>query len=103
MIPFFNSFLYRYHRFPKTGVADSGYGSEENYRFMEEAGIDAYVKYNWFDREQRTHYEPNPFSPQALYYNADDDYYICPMGQRMERIGTVAAKTESGYITESTR
>ena len=101
MIPFYKSFLNRYGRLPQTGVADSGYGSEENYRFMEEAGIEAYVKYNWFHREQRMHYEPNPFSVQALYYNADGDYYVCPMGQHMERIGTVRSKTESGYVTES--
>ena len=103
MISFFNSFLHRYDKFLKICVADSGYGSEENYRYMEESGIDAYVKYNWFHREQRMHYEPNPFSSQALYYNAEGDYYICPMGQRMNRIGTSTAKTESGYITESAR
>lgn len=103
MISFFNSFLGRYGKLPHVGVADSGYGSEENYRFMEEAGIEAYVKYNWFHREQRMHYEPSPFSPQALYYNAEGDYYVCPMGQRMERIGTTRSKTESGYVTESAR
>lgn len=103
MIPFFNSFVERYHKFPDKGVADSGYGSEENYRFMEEAGIEAYVKYNMFHREQRMHYKPGPFSPQSLYYNADGDYYVCPMGQHMERIGTARSKTESGYVTESAR
>lgn len=103
MIPFLNSFVERYHKFPDKGVADSGYGSEENYRFMEEAGIEAYVKYNMFHREQRMHYKPGPFSPQSLYYNADGDYYVCPMGQHMERIGTARSKTESGYVTESAR
>lgn len=103
MIPFHKSFHNRYGRLPQTGVADSGYGSEENYRFMEEAGIEAYVKYNWFHREQRMHYEPNPFSVQALCYNADGDYYVCPMGQHMERVGTTRTKTESGYVTESAR
>lgn len=101
MIPFYNSFRNRYGRLPQDGVADAGYGSEENYRFMEEAGIEAYVKYNLFHSEQRMHYEPNPFSPQVLYYNADGDYYVCPMGQRMVRIGTTHTKTESGYISES--
>ena len=37
---------------PPTGT-NSGYGSEENYRFMEENGIEAYVKYNFFHKEQR--------------------------------------------------
>ena len=103
MIPFFNSFAGRYHKLPGKAVADSGYGSEENYRFMEEAGIAAYVKYNWFHREQRMHYEPHPFSPQSLYYNAGGDYYVCPMGQHMGRVGTTRSKTESGYVTESAR
>ncbi len=101
MIPFYNSFHDRYGKFPQVGVADSGYGSEENYRFMEEAGIEAYVKYNMFHKEQRMHYEPNPFSPQAMFYNAKEDYYVCPMGQHMRRIGTSHSKTESGYQTES--
>lgn len=101
MIPFYNSFLNRYGRLPQTGVADSGYGSEENYRFMEEAGIEAYVKYNWFHREQRMHHGPNPFSPQALYYNAEGDHYVCPMGQHMERVGTTRLRTENGYVSES--
>jgi transposase len=103
MIPFYKSHYDRYGKFPQTAVADSGYGSEENYRFMEEAGIDAYVKYNMFHKEQRMHYEPSPFSPQAMFYNAKDDYYVCPMGQHLTRIGTSKTKTGSGYETESAR
>ncbi len=103
LIPFFYSFLGRYHRLPKTGVADAGYGSEENYWFMEENNIDAFVKYNYFHKEQRPHYKPNPFHPNSLYYNADGDYYVCPMGQHMRRIGTKKDKTASGYITQSAR
>ena len=34
LIPFFHSFEQRYNRLPTVGVVDSGYGSEENYRFM---------------------------------------------------------------------
>lgn len=45
-ITFFHSFQHRYNRLPGIGVADSGYGSEENYRFMQENGIEAFVKYN---------------------------------------------------------
>ncbi len=103
MIPFCQSFHDRYGKFPHTAVADSGYGSEENYRFMEEAGIEAYVKYNMFHKELRMHYESSPFSPQAMFYNAEDDYYVCPMDQRLTRIGTVKSRTESGYETESAR
>ena len=103
MIPLYKSFFSRYGRFPHIGVADSGYGSEENYHFMEEAGIEAYVKYNMFHKEQHMHYEPSPFSIQGMFYNEKDDYYVCPMGQHLTRIGTVISKTESGYETESVK
>lgn len=103
MIPFLNSFQKRYGHYPSVAVADAGYGSEENYRFMEESGIEAYVKYNRFHIEQRPRYTPNPFNSDSFYYNENEDYYVCPMGQHMERIGTKHSKTASGYCSENVR
>ena len=103
LIPFFNSFLNRYGHLPSVAVADSGYGSEENYRFMDETGMEAYVKYNRFHIEQRPRYKPNPFHHDNFHYNADEDYYVCPMGQHMRRIGTAHSKTASGYRSENAR
>lgn len=103
LIPFFNSFLNRYGHLPPVAVADSGYGSEENYRFMDEAGMEAYVKYNRFHLEQRPRYKPNPFHHDNFHYNADGDYYVCPMGQHMTRVGTSHSKTASGYRSENAR
>ena len=103
LIPFLHSFENRYHRLPGVCVADSGYGSEENYRFMQENEIEAFVKYNFFHKEQYPRYTPNPFQVESLYYNADEDYCVCPMGHHMNRIGTKQGKTTSGYITQSAR
>ena len=103
LIPFLNSFLDRYHHLPSVAVADSGYGSEENYRFMDEAGMEAYVKYNRFHLEQRPRYKPNPFHQDNFHYNAAEDCYVCPMGQHMTRIGTSHKKTASGYRSENAR
>ena len=100
-IPFLGSFPGRYGRFPKRVVADSGYGSEENYRFMDEAGIEGAVKYNRFHLEHRPRYKPDTFHTDSLYYNEEGDYYICPMGQRMSRTGTLQTRTEGGYISQS--
>lgn len=100
-IPFLGSFPDRYGRFPKRVVADSGYGSEENYRFMDEVGIEGFVKYNRFHLEHRPRYKPDTFHPDSLYYNEEGDYYICPMGQRMSRTGTLQTRTEGGYISQS--
>ena len=102
MIPFLNSFSRRYGHFAREICADSGYGSEENYAFMETNGMDAYVKYNLFHKEQKRAFRKDAFRMENLYYNPVGDYFVCPMGQHMERIGVRRGKTGSGYITEST-
>lgn len=101
LIPFLESFQERYDHLPTTVVADAGYGSEENYRFMEESEMNAYVKYNYFHQEQRPRYKNNPFLPDHLYYNAQENYYVCPMGQHLEFRETTTTKTSTGYTSES--
>ena len=103
MPSFLASFKERYGHFASVVIADSGYGSEENYRYMEENDMEAYVKYNRFYIEHRMHHTPNPFSAEGMYYNKEKGFYVCPMGQHMERTGTKHGKTDSGYITESAR
>ena len=84
-------------RFPKSACADSGYGSEENYEFMERSDIAAYVKYNWFHKEQHAPFRDNPFRQENFYYNAEQDYYVCPMGQHMTHIGERRNVTDNGF------
>lgn len=103
MPSFLASFKEKYGHFASAIIADSGYGSEENYRYMEENDMEAYVKYNHFHIEHRMHHTPNPFSAEGMYYNKEKDFYVCPMGQHMEWTGTKHGKTDSGYITESAR
>ena len=66
-IPFMQSFAGRNGRLPWKEIADSGYGSEENYRYMEENGVEAFVKYNMFHKEQRMHYTPDPFQQDNFF------------------------------------
>ena len=101
MIPFLNSFYKKYGHFANEICADSGYGSEENYAFMETSGMEAYVKYNYFHKEQKRAFKKDIFRVENLYYNPVGDYFVCPMGQHMERIGDRHGKTGSGYLTES--
>jgi len=85
---------------PEVITADAGYGSEENYQDLENKGIEAYVKYNYFHKEQkeaktgRTKY---PFAADKLYYNTETDTYYCPMGQAMTHIGNYTRETKTGY------
>ena len=97
MISYLESFKTRYGMQSEEIVADSGYGSEENYQYMFRNGLTPYVKYNMFHVEQRRSYRNNPFRVSNLFYNPDDDFYVCPMGQKMKFIRQEKRYTASGY------
>jgi transposase len=88
----------QYGRTPEVIVADAGYGSEENYKSLEDKGIKAYIKHNQFDRQQNKNIQSKkPFASDKLHYNAKQDCYYCPMGQTMKNIGTATKTTSTGF------
>lgn len=97
MISYLESFKNRYGMQSEEIVADSGYGSEENYEYMFSNGMTPYVKYNMFHVEQRRGCRNNPFRVSNLFYNPQDDFYVCPMGQKMKFIRQEKRYTASGY------
>ena len=42
-----------YKKYPEIVTADAGYGSEENYKILEDKHIEAYVKYGSFEKDQK--------------------------------------------------
>src|SRR4051794_3747180 len=83
---------------PQVVTADAGYGSEENYQYLEDNNITGYVKHNQFDRQQNeTIRDKKPFATDKLYYNKEKDCYYCPMGQPVNNIGTTTKKTSTGF------
>lgn len=105
--PHLAEFECHYESLPENLTADAGYGSEENYEFLEQTGVEAYVKYNTFDKEQQTYKSKkkkkakDDFHRDTLYYNEKGDYYVCPMGQRMNKIYDKKRTTKSGYTQTS--
>jgi hypothetical protein len=85
---------------PTIITADSGYGSEENYVWLERQDIQGYVKYNYFHKEQReaSKQKPKLLDPNTLHYDEQADRYICPMGQDMKHVSTRQRKTTTGYV-----
>jgi len=70
---------FRWHLRPKRAIADTTYGTIENIRALEEAGIRAYVPLPDFDH--RTPY----FGPSHFTYDPARDEYSCPQGQVLRR------------------
>lgn len=102
LIDYLESFNRKYHRQSNEIVADSGYGSEQNYDYMLDNKIIPYVKYNYFHMDIRKE-RKRPSDAYKLtlpYYNNDEDYFVCSMGQHMTYIGNRSRKSETGHVGE---
>lgn len=83
---------------PANITADAGYGSEENYQWLEDKKITAYVKHNQFDRDQNKKIASRQsYRSDKLSYDKDKDQFICPSGKLMHKIGTKTVTTTTGY------
>jgi transposase len=82
---------------PEVLVADAGYGSEENYEYLEDNGVEAYVKFNYFHKEQGKKFRENPAKVENLHYDQKQDCYYCPMGQKMTFVKETQTTTANNY------
>lgn len=112
LIPHLEKFKEHFGVLPESVIADAGYGSEQNYAYLEDNQVNPYVKYNTFDKEQEQNNkkprknskpDPKPFSVDKLYYQEQTNSYTCPMGQPMEYIGDITRKSTTGYVQTLSR
>lgn len=83
---------------PSSITADAGYGSEQNYQWLERKHITAYVKHNQFDRNQhKTTRDKKPFAADKLIYEEEKDIYRCPSGKAMKNIKSFVRTTSTGF------
>lgn len=83
---------------PNELTAYAGYGSEENYEYLYQNHIEAFVKYNYFYPEQQKGDKANSlFRVDNHYYNPQQDCYYCPMGQKMAFLETSQKISLGGY------
>jgi transposase len=82
---------------PKVVIADAGYGSEENYTYLENRRSAAVVKYSMYRKEQSRKWKEDIFETDNWEYNRKEKYYVCPNGKRLEFKETKKRKTYSGW------
>lgn len=91
-------FQQQYQQMPESITADAGYGSAENYDFLEQHQIEAFVKYNLFHHEQTAKFKSQINKSDNLYYNQEKNCFYCPMGQKMLPIGSFIKTTDNAYL-----
>ena len=99
LIPHLAQVQERLGRLPRTVVADAGYGSEENYAYLEQAGVEGYVKYPLFAKQQKRSWRKLRFRVENWDYDPARDEYICPARQILTYQRTYHRITANGYPT----
>ena len=92
LIPHLEQHKKLYGSLPQVQVADAGYGSEENYQYLDKHHIEAYVKPADFDRSQKSSYKPSSFNSDQFEYDTGKDIYLCPAGTPVKNIGQFKKK-----------
>lgn len=101
-IPFMEELrsVYKIHRV----VYDSGYESEENYRYFEKLKetdkIEMYVKPSNHEQKKRRKYKTDISRRENMGYDPQKDVYICASGNELQKTGIRRTKTASGYVSE---
>lgn len=88
-----------YGKYPEQVIADAGYGSEENYEFMQDAGVEAYVKYQSFHQEQKRKYGKDPCIKDNMSYDMIEDAYVCKHGGKFRYLSKGQRKSVRGYVS----
>ncbi len=84
---------------PPTVIADAGYGSEENYAYLERKGLTPLVKYGTFHKEQSRAWQRDVSRLENWHYDDTKDEWVCPNGQRLTFQYESKTRTGGGYPT----
>lgn len=105
LIPHLKEHIKAFKQKPANITADAGYGSEQNYQWLENKRITAYVKHNEFDRDQshKKRDKMKPYAVDKFIYNPVTNRYRCPAAKAMKKIGERIKPNHSGYEQTFTR
>jgi hypothetical protein len=83
----------------KTVVADSIFGTEENYNYLENKEIEALLKFPSYDKEQTKAFKETIFHKDNMLYDAENDQFICPNKKNLRYIKDEITTNKNGFAS----
>ena len=97
MIPFLERFRKNTGRIIKNVIADAGYESEENYRYLKDNGQKPYIKPQNYETAKTKKYQQDIYRAEHLTYDKENDRYVCPDGRYLTYQYTRNSVSPNGY------
>ena len=83
-------------------VCDAGYESEENLKYLEEKGIEAFIKPGNYEQIGTKKFAAQIGRKENMEYDPDGDFYICHNHRHIRKTKERKQKMASGYIRSET-
>ena len=99
--PFIDKLLNKYPSKIEKVVADFGYESEENYLYLKEKQINAFIKLSNYEIKKKRKYKKDISRKENMSYCEDDDYYLCHNNKKLEFEKNIYRKNSYGFKTET--
>lgn len=84
-------------------VADAGYESEENYKYLEDNKLLSYIKPVNYERSKKRNYKKKINLRENMDYDPIEDNYICKGNRKLVFIGDSSRISKSGYVSKVKR
>ncbi|NLC34747.1 MAG: IS1182 family transposase [Erysipelothrix sp.] len=85
LIPFLKQYQEMYHLTPEKIVADSGYGSYDNYMYLTLQHRKLYIKFHQYSREKSAKYKRQIYK-RNNWKRVKDNQYLCPQNHHTQLI-----------------
>jgi len=83
---------------PETTTADSAYGNEENYAYLEKKNIENYLKYNLYYIEKKKSWQDKKLRSNDFSYDKEKDEFTCKNNVKLLMTDEFEDVTKTGYI-----
>ena len=78
-------------------TTDAGYGSEENYKLLEEKKMGAFIKYPSWYAEQSGKITGKEYNKYNWTYEEQGDYFVCPQGRKLPFLENSERINKNGF------
>ena len=100
LIPFLSKVRRNTAKIYKNVIADAGYESEENYRYLEENGQTSYIKPVNYEISKTRKYKANKYRVENMAYDKESDEFTCANGDKLKYICSSTKLAANGYEIE---
>ena len=102
LIAFLDQLNHHLPHLPKSIIADAGYESEENYHYLEEHQLKAYIKPLNYEQMKQKKFKQNLGKRENMTYVEEEDIYLCANKKKLHPTQIKKKEAKSGYLKEET-